>query len=482
MIIARMPHLPSESDISQSSTAPGKCGPGKLFKAVRLRDWGICLWILVFNLAALPAFGRITVPIPDTLDLPTALAYALENNYSIRQAQQRIREQEGLVVEIRSQALPNVSVEADYFQLDPGLSENFGGLFDQSRENWNIALRVRQALYKGGAMKASLRLQELVEEAVLYDLKATINLAVLDVKIRFYDVLLARERIAVQEENVKLLEEQIEDARNRLEAGTVSQFEVLRATVERANAQPELIRARNDFRIAIEELRKSLGFAGIPEDLESVPEFDGSLVFEPIDLELRTALEIAKLNRPELRQLELVAEAREQGIVIERAEKRPEVDLVGSYQINKSAVSNRFSNALEGWALGVQSSWAIWDGKELDGRILQAQSRLEQARLDLGEATLEVEVEVRRAFHDLQEADELAKASSLTIDQAVESLRLANERYATGGGTQLDVLQSQVALTESRLNQVEALHSYKVAEAVLAKALGNAIPFAEEVQ
>ena len=463
----------------KSFTALRKDGPVKLLKTVKLRGCGIYLWIVVFNLAGILAFGRITVPIPDTLDLPTALAYALENNFSIRQAQQRIREQEGLVVEIRSQALPDVSVQADYFQLDPGLSENFGGLFDRSTENWNIALRVRQALYRGGAMKASLRLQELVVEAVLYDLKATINLAVLDVKIRFYDVLLARERIAVQEENVKLLEEQIEDARNRLEAGTVSQFEVLRATVERANAQPELIRARNDFRIAVEELRKSLGFAGIPEDLESVPEFDGSLVFEPIDLELRTALEIAKLNRPELRQLDLVAEAREQGIVIERAEKRPEVDLVGSYQINKSAVSNRFSNALEGWALGVQSSWAIWDGKEMDGRILQAQSRLEQARLDLGEATLEVEVEVRRAFHDLQEADELAKASSLTIDQAVESLRLANERYATGGGTQLDVLQSQVALTESRLNQVEALHSYKVAEAILAKALGNAIPFAE---
>lgn len=463
----------------KSSTALRKDGSGKLLKTGGLRGWGIYLWIVVFNLPGLLAFGRITVPIPDTLDLPTALAYALENNFSIRQAQQRIREQEGLVVEIRSQALPGVSVQADYFQLDSGLSENFGGLFDRSTENWNIALRVRQALYRGGAMKASLRLQELVVEAVLYDLKATINLAVLDVKIRFYDVLLARERIAVQEENVKLLEEQIEDARNRLEAGTVSQFEVLRATVERANAQPELIRARNGFRIAVEELRKSLGFAGIPEDLETVPEFDGSLVFEPIDLELRTALEIAKLNRPELRQLELVSEAREQGIVIERAEKRPEVDLVGSYQINKSAVSNRFSNALEGWALGVQSSWAIWDGKEMDGRILQAQSRLEQARLDLGEATLEVEVEVRRALHDLQEADELAKASSLTIDQAVESLRLANERYATGGGTQLDVLQSQVALTESRLNQVEALHSYKVAEAVLAKALGNAIPFSE---
>ena len=450
----------------------------KTCKSARFIGWGIFLLILSYNVAAPRTFGRITVAIPDTLDLSTALTYALENNFSILQAQQRIREQEGLIVEIRSQGLPNVSLEADYSQLDSNLSENFGGLFERNTENWNIALRVRQALYKGGGVKAGLRMQELVEEAVLYDLQATINLAVLEVKIRFFDVLLARERIAVQEENIKLLEEQIEDAKNRFEAGTVSRFEVLRAEVERANAQPELIRARNGFRIAIEELRKTLGFVGTPEDLESVAKFDGSLAFEPIELELRTALEIATRNRPELQHLELVVEAREHGIVIERAQKLPDIDLVGSFQLNKSLVSNSFSNALKGWTLGVQSSWAIWDGRETDGRIRQAQSQLEQARLDLGQATLEVQIEVRRALHDLQEADELAQASSLVIDQAVESLRLANERYATGGGTQLDVLQSQVALTKSRLNQVEAYHSYKVAEAGLAKALGNAIPFA----
>ena len=443
----------------------------------RAANWGICLLMVVYNVASQPALGRVTVPIPDTLDLPTALVYALENNFSILQAQQRIEEQEGLFVEIRSRALPNVNLEADFTQLDPGLSENFGGLFPRNKENWTVALRVRQPIYAGGSLKAALRLQELVREAVLYDLKATINLAMLDVKIRFYDVLLARERISVQEENIKLLDEQIEDAKNRFEVGTVSQFEVLRATVERSNAQPGLIRARNDFRIAIEELRKSLGFVGIPADLESVPVIDGSLAIAPVGLEFRTALEIAKANRPELKQLELVVEAREQGIVLERAEKRPEVALVGAYQINKSAISNRFSEALKGWALGIQSSWAIWDGRATDARIRQAQSQLEQARLDFGEATLEVEVEVRRAFLDLEEADELTKASSLTIDQAVESLRLANERYAAGEGTQLDVLQSQVALTESRLNQVEAQHSYKVAEAGLAKAMGIATPF-----
>jgi outer membrane protein TolC len=435
---------------------------------------------LCFSLSGMVvAQPRVPVAIPGTLDLPTVLSYALENNFSILQAQQRIREQEGLIVEIRSQALPEATINANYAQLDSGLSETFGGLFDANTENWNVGLNVRQALYKGGGVKAALKAQALVEEAVLFDLKAAINLAVFDVKTRFYDVLLARENIGVQGQNIALLDEQLQDAKNRFDAGAVSQFEVLRAEVQRANAQPELIQARNGFRIAIEELRQAIGFIGVPEEVNEFPEFVGNLTFEPVQVSLRQALEIAKVDRPELQQLALIVDAREQGIIIERSERFPDVDLVGSYQFNKSTTSNSFSNALNGWTIGIQSSWAIFDGKSTDGKILQAKALLEQARLDLGQTTLEVEVEVRRALHDLQEAAELSEASVKVIDQAEESLRLANELYSAGQGTQLDVLQSQVALTESRLNQLEAFHSYKVAEASLAKALGNAIPYEE---
>ncbi|MDA0346602.1 MAG: TolC family protein [Verrucomicrobia bacterium] len=437
---------------------------------------GISICCLLFQVISIGQ-NRVPVAIPDRLDLPTVLNYALQNNFSILQAQQRIREQEGLIVEIRSQALPEATLNANYNQIDSGLSETFGGLFDPNTENWNIALNVRQALYKGGGVRAALRVQNLLEEAILYDLKAAINLAVLDVKTRFYDVLLARESIGVQEQNIELLDNQLRDAKNRFEAGAVSQFEVLRAEVERANSQPELIRARNGFRIAIEELRQVMGFTGVPEDAHKYPEFVGSLEFTPSEVDLVRALEIARANRPELQQLQLIVEAREEGIVIERAGNRPDVDLVGSYQFNKSTVSNSFGNALNGWTIGIQSSWAIFDGRSTEGKVLQAKSQLEQARLDLGQTTLEVEVEVRRAIHQLQQASELAQASSKVIDQAAESLRLANEIYAAGGGTQLDVLQSQVALTESRLNQVEAFHGYNVALVTLSKALGNAIPY-----
>ena len=426
--------------------------------------------------------AQTPVAIPDTLDLPTAISYALDNNFAIRQAQQRIKEQDGLIVEVRSRALPNVSLDASYTEIDSGLSEP-SPFFPPTQNDWRVSLNVKQALYTGGGVRAALRAQDYLEQAVVSDLKATINEAVFLVTVGFYDVLLALEKIDVQELNIKLLQDELLNAENRYQAGTVSRFEVLRAEVALANAQPELIRARNGFKIAVEELRQDLGFSGVyMEEIDKVPEFMGDLEFEPVQMNLLAAMNTARINRPELQQLELVASAREEGVIIERAGKLPNVDLVGSYQYNRAPSSSSFSDSLDGWTIGVQSSWDIWDGKATEGRIQQARAQLEQARLNLGEATLRVEVEVRRALHDLQQAAELSNASVKVIEQAEESLRLANELYSAGQGTQLDVLQSQVALTESRLNQLEAFHGYKIAQAALSRSLGNAIPYEASVQ
>lgn len=294
-------------------------------------------------------------------------------------------------------------------------------------------------------------------------------------RTRFYDVLLAREQIEVQEQNVNLLREQLQTARNRFEAGAVSNFDVLRAEVAVANAQAPLIRARNQFRISIDELRRSMGFMNpSPENVDKVPEFIGDLTFTPVSYELQRSLITALENRPELRRLAKVEEAREAGVTFEKAGYKPDVAVVGGYQMRKAGNSNRFQDSLDGWTIGLQSSWAVFDGRATKGRVAQARSRLEQARLSTQEQTLFVEVEVRRALSSLQEGAELADAAQKVVQQAEEALRLADARYAAGSATQLDVLETRVALTEARNNQLEANYRYNVALASLRRSLGEA--------
>ncbi|MDX2188092.1 MAG: TolC family protein [Opitutaceae bacterium] len=415
--------------------------------------------------------------IPDTLDLNKALAFAIEHNFEIAQARERIREQEGLIVEVKSLALPNASVDSYYTKNARELSSDRGGPGggDPSTQNWQVALNVRQTLYAGGGVRAALDAQRYVRRAALYELESVVRDSLLLVRTNFYTVLLARDQIAVQEQNVKLLEEQLQTARNRFEAGASSNFEVLRAEVALANAQPGLIRARNGFRIAIDQLRQSMGYiAPATSEAQKVPTFEGTLSYTPGTYELVSSLRLALENRPELKRLEAIVGARDAAIKNARSDYLPNLAVIGGYQWRKSGLSERARESLDGWTVGLQSSWAIFDGRATAGRVAQARSRFQQAKLSTAQARLSIEVEVRQAVSRCQEAAELADAAQKVVAQADEALRLADARYAAGTATQLDVLTARVALTESRTNQLQANYSYLVAQAELRRATGQA--------
>jgi outer membrane protein len=389
--------------------------------------------------------------VPGSLDLPYALAFALDNNFAIRQAKERIRQQEGVVLEVRGPQIPNVTASAGYQRNDAAIGAN------GDDRNWSVNITARQTLFAGGGVTATVRGQQLTLDAAVLALRAVINDALLDVRTRFYDVLVSREKIKVQEQNIELLQRQLQDVKNRYEAGTVSNFEVLRAEVALANAQTPLITARNDHRIAIEELRRSLGFTTATEpDVTKIPEFLGTLEFKPAAFDLRSALASARENRPDLLRLRKLETAAEEGVLARRAGYYPSLSLYGAYDSRKTPGLSSFSDNRDGFTIGLSSTWNVFDGRATAGRVAQARSF----------------VDVRRAISTFQQANELAEASQKVVAQAEEALRLANARYNAGTATQLDVLTSQVDLTTARLNQLQAYYTYNVAVANTRRAMG----------
>ena len=407
--------------------------------------------------------------VPDSLTLDQALRYALENNFAIRLARERLKEQEGLIVEVRAEALPSVSASGRYSRDDDNLATVGRGYQD-----WTIGVYVRQTIYRGGGVRAALDAAKTTREASVLELQGVVDDVMLSVRTRFADVLLARERISVQEQSVALLKEQLQTVRNRFEAGSVSQFEVLTAEVALANAQPDLINARNAYRIAIDELRSVLGYrSDSGSDLQKVPEFDGVLEYRPVSYDLAASIAAARERRPELLRLEQLRRARESAVTVARSGYLPSLAVVGGYEGRKLPTSNAFSDTLDGWTAGVEGSWAIFDGARTRGQVAQARARLNQARLGVSEQLLNLEVEVRRALSSLQEAGELAEAAGKVVEQATEALRLADVRFRNGAATQLDVLQARVALTEAQLNKLEANYRHTVALAAVRRAIGE---------
>jgi outer membrane protein len=417
--------------------------------------------------------------LPGDIDLPTALRFALDHNFSIRQARERIKEQEGVLIETRAAVLPNVALNSQYQRTEPTLQQSFGpGAPASSDLDWSITLQATQALFAGGKFSAAIHSEKDVRQAALYEMQGAINDALLDVRTKFYAVLLNQEEIKVQEQNLDLLQQQYKDAKARYDAGSGSQFDLLRAEVAVANGRPPLIQARNTYRISLEQLRQALGLAsGAPSGGQQTLNLAGSLDCVPAQFDLDAALAAAATNRPELLRYARLQSSQEQNIKVAKADYWPTLNAVGGYEVLNRTIPSTTNNPLYGWEVGLQSNWAIFDGRATAGKIVQARSQVEQARLTLLDEQLSVEVEVRQAYSSFQEADELVAAGAKTVEQAEEAVREASVRYTAGTATQLDVLQSQVDLTTARTNLIQANYSYDVAVATLRRAMGVADKF-----
>jgi outer membrane protein TolC len=403
---------------------------------------------------------------PSPLDLKGALGFALDHNYSIRQARETIRLQEGVIVQVKSQEIPNVGAQGQYERNAASVSQ----LFPPSTSFYEVELKATQNLFAGGGIRSSIKGARLTRDAAAFDLQTTIDTALLDVRTKFYNVLLARGKIKVGEETVQLYTHQLDDAKNQFQSGTVSNFEVLRARVFLANAQPALITARNDYRIAIEQLSQSVGAAGGA----SFPEVVGSLDFAPESYDPETAIASAHEHRPELARLQKLEDASEESVTTAKSNFYPNLQAFGGYEWDgftfaNSSLGNISAN---GWTFGLQSTWSIFDGRATDGKVRQAKSMLEQARLSKASEELEIDVEVRQSMSSLQEAGELVTASRQTVDEAAEDLRLADAKRHAGSATQLDVLTSQVSLTQAETDQLTANYNYLVALANVRKSIG----------
>jgi outer membrane protein TolC len=415
--------------------------------------------------ASYPQPGMTELPSP--LDLRGAIGYALDHNFSILQARETIRFQEGVIVQVKGQAIPNIGTMSQWQRNEPSISE----IYPPTNSLWSVELKATQNLFAGGGIHSAIQNAKLTRDAAAYDLQTTIDTALLEVRTLFYNVLLAREKIRVEEENVRLYQHQLDDTKNQFETGTVSNFEVLRAKVYLANAEPALITARNSYRIAIEQLRQSIGTPGSTP----FPEVVGSLDFQITNFDPDTAIESAHAHRPELQKLDKLESASDETVKTARSAFYPNLQAFGGYEWDGFGYANSTfgsSVSANGWLFGLQSTWSIFDGRTTDGKVRQAKSQLEQARLAKASEELEIDVEVRQSLSSLQEAQELVTASQQTIEQAAEALRLADAKFHAGSATQLDVLTSQVSLTQAKTDQLTANYNYLVALANVRKAIG----------
>jgi outer membrane protein TolC len=409
-----------------------------------------------------------------------AVDIALRHNTTILKGKADLKAAHGIVLQLRSVVYPTLSVGGAFNAEQSTLIESFplpapfGNLIQFPNKNWNSDVRVQQSIYDGGRMFSSYRSARLTRDQALLNFQSVLADTLLAVRVAYDDVLVAEQQISVNEASVKLLTNELQDVRRRFKAGTMAQFDVLRADVELANETPRLIQARNNFRIGKNNLLNLLG-CDLPRSVwEDIPlQLSDSLEAPPVEVDLPAALARAETNRPELAALRKAESLRKEEVIRAKAGFKPTATVFGGYQWQSLPYERRLDDDLYGWVAGAQLSWNIFDSGLTRGRIVQSQAEYEKARLDVDDTRRQIELDVRTAYSNFIETRELLESQKTVQQEAQEALRLAEVRMSAGSGTQLDVLSAQTALTQARTTQSQALHDYSVARSRLQRAIGE---------
>jgi outer membrane protein len=414
----------------------------------------------------------------DPISLADALNIALQQSSAILKAKTDLEATQGIIMQTRAIALPRIGFNGNYIGRDANLVETFPTLiqFPVPDQTWAANIQITQSIYEGGRVKAALRASKLTKQQAIANYNTTVADTLLGVQLAYNDTLLAGEQIGVQEASINLLTRELQDTTNRFEAGTVPKFNVLRAQVELANARPRLIRARNAYRIAKNNLANQLGYNIPRETLEDIPmQLTDKLEAQPLQIDLSAAIGKALQQRTELVALRTAEGLQRENIINQKAGYKPSVQIFGGYQSRNSSFSDELTRDVSGWIAGAQAQWNIFDGGLTRGRVIEAESRHERARLDVEDASRRVELEVRTAYSNFIESQEVLESQKKVVEEAEEALRLAEARFGAGTTTQTDVLSAQTALTDARTIQIQALHGYAVSRARLERSIGQNI-------
>ncbi|MFO7976253.1 MAG: TolC family protein [Candidatus Hydrogenedentota bacterium] len=409
-----------------------------------------------------------------TLTVRDCVNIALENNEKIFQAESDVDAARARIGQARSQMLPRVGATVSFIHTEyedikgGGVFDLFSGAFTsefQPEDDFrNETVTGEQVLYAGGRIRAAIDAARFLTESKEWQKAVTLAQVEFDAKQGFYDVLLATSLVEVAAESVRTFERNLTDAQEMYDVGMISNFEVLRAKTELGARKSELVAAKNALRLAEANLRRVLF---LPEDTRL--DLDASIEWAPTETPLETYVAQALENRPEIRALGKSIEAAKQQVRGAKGQYLPRVGLRAEY----SNTENGGLVANDGWTFTLGAECDIYAGGKRKHDVLEARSQVTSLEHQLSDLHRLVELDVTQAHISIQDAMAKMESERGIVALAQEGLRLAELRFQEGVGTQSEILDAELALTNAQSSLFKSLREFAVANASLERAMGN---------
>jgi outer membrane protein len=472
----------------------------------------VTLLLVTGSVAAQPPLPPIPAP-GTTLGIEEVVRTALARNRQVLDARLALEVAEGRVREAWGEVYPKLDLTGSYTRNLTTPSQLLpANIFDPDAEPgeltrvqfgsdnlWNTQLTLEQPLFQAQAfiaVGAAGRFRALQQEI----LRGREQAVATRVRILCYDLLLLTEQARLTRSSLQRVKASLEETKALNRAGFSSDYDVLRLEVELANLIVSLRRAENAFSMARRDLAVDLAFEDTETfilvgslatlDLEhpeaNDPDNRALLQFAGIDPtgEDRGAL-LARLarERSELRQLALFTDLRHTEVRLEQAEFLPRLALFGNYAIaaQQDGTPDFFGDSQQrtyARAVGVSLTIPLFSGFQRTARVAQKRTELRRAESDHRHARDRAAAELRSLLEQFEEAELRVGSQRLAMSMARRGFGIANAQYREGLGSQLELIDAEVAFRQSEFNYAEAVYDWLSTRARIDQAVG-AVPLVD---
>lgn len=351
-------------------------------------------------------------------------------------------------------------------EFEPVMTKGIGNQHSNS-------LTASLPIYTGGKIRGTVRQAKANYNSVLEGKQKAYNDMRATVTNGYCDLLQAGNMQQLGRESVQRLEDHLKNVQAQYEVGVVAKVDVLRSQVELSNAKQSLIQAENAYQVAEANLNR---IVGLPMD--TTLKLDNILTYSEYAEDMAYCLDYASQYRPELEQARQGVEAAKGALMVARSGHMPQIVANASQSWSDT---NWPGDENGEWGVGVGVSLNVFDSGVTWSKINGAKADLAVAEETYRDTVDAVNLDVRNCYLNLREAEKRIGTTETAVSQAEEDYRIAQVRYMAGVGTNTDVLDAQVALTQAKTNYLQAMYDYNTSKTDLENAMGVPMVFPTKV-
>ena len=435
------------------------------------------------------------------LTLNDAVNMALQNNKAILIAKEKLNEKRASQFATLGSFLPQVNLTGTYTRLGNtqgfpmsvptygnvsfpvyntsgtiiGFTDSIPIIVGASTEtlqmsqknNYDLRAGVTQTLFTWGKLINAYKIGGLSFDMEKESYRKAKEDSKVQVTQTFYQTILAEKGVVLIRDAYNQMQKHINQIEKLYESGLVTKLDLLRAKVQLTNIRSQVIRIENAQNIAYTVLKSVLGISD-----ETPVVLEDTFTFKSNNINLDDAINTALSERAEIKNMRRTVSIANRALWIQRTANLPNVFTAFNYDYKKpySIGSDEWG---KDWNVTLGASMPIFTGGANLFKMKQSKAQLKQTKLGLAMLEDGIKLDVKSLYFNLEQEKQILSYQDENVQTAEQALNLAELKYDNGQITNLEYMDTQLALTQAKFDQMTSISNCIIAQVKLINALGK---------